>query len=290
MILKTKQLTAAILTLVTLSVSVSEAARQGPKGPKGTQGVAGPRGPVGRAGNNGANGAPGATGASGPVGPAGVQGPAGTNGAPGTHAVNGNAIGDTLVWNGSAWTPTPSSGSRFAYSNTCGISGTDACKIGVVGPGGGWIFFVDYNDEYPGFDYLEAAPTDIAAVVWCDDTSNSISAVAGWSANAVGTGQANTTAMLGSCGTGAAHEADFYTAGTKSDWFLGSEGEMMLMYTNLRLAGVGSLAVNMNADQTTYWSSTEQSSGYAFTQRFSGGNQTGMLKSDLYLVRPVRAF
>jgi hypothetical protein len=289
MILKTKQLTAAILTLATLSVSVSEAARQGPigpKGPKGTQGVAGPRGPVGRAGNNGTNGAPGATGASGPVGPAGAQGPAG---AVGTHAVDGNAVGDTLVWNGTDWMPTRTG---FAYSMTCGTHNpkNEACKIGVVGPGGGWIFFVDYNDEYPGFDYLEAAPTDIASVVWCDDTSNSIPAVAGWSANAVGTGQANTTAMLGSCGTGAAHEADFYTAGTKSDWFLGSEGEMMLMYTNLRLAGVGSLAVNLNADLTTYWSSTEQSSGYAFTQRFSGGNQTGMSKSDLHLVRPVRAF
>jgi len=45
---------------------------------------------------------------------------------------------------------------------TCGISGTDACKIGAVGPGGGWIFFVDYNDQYPDFTYLEAAPTDIA--------------------------------------------------------------------------------------------------------------------------------
>ena len=35
----------------------------------------------------------------------------------------------------------------FPYSMTCGISGKDACKIGAVGPGGGWIFFVDKDDE-----------------------------------------------------------------------------------------------------------------------------------------------
>ena len=57
------------------------------------------------------------------------------------------------------------SGSSFSYSMTCGVSGTDACKIGAVGPGGGWIFFVDYNDEYTGFDYLEAAPDDILGLV-----------------------------------------------------------------------------------------------------------------------------
>ncbi len=42
---------------------------------------------------------------------------------------------------------------------TCGANGTSACKIGTKGPGGGWIFFVDYNDQFSGFDYLEAAPT-----------------------------------------------------------------------------------------------------------------------------------
>jgi hypothetical protein len=41
---------------------------------------------------------------------------------------------------------------------TCGTSGADACMIGAVGPGGGLIFFVDYNDEYSDFDYLEVEP------------------------------------------------------------------------------------------------------------------------------------
>ena len=166
---------------------------------------------------------------------------------------------------------------------TCG-AGTEACKIGATGPGGGWIFFVDKDDEYPGFDYLEAAPTDIPAVVWCDNTINSIPAVAGWTANAVGSGEANTTAMLGVCLSGAAYEANQYVTATKSDWFLGSEGEMMLMYINLRLVGVGGFA------NSYYWSSSEYSTTNAVYQAFDCGTQDNNGKSYTNLVRAVRAF
>jgi len=42
----------------------------------------------------------------------------------------------------------------------CGDNGNELCKLGSVGPGGGWIFFVDYHDQYPVFNYLEAALAD----------------------------------------------------------------------------------------------------------------------------------
>ncbi len=141
-----------------------------------------------------------------------------------------------------------------------------------------------FNDQYGGFDYLEAAPADIAAVVWCNYTTTSIPAVAGWSANAVGAGQTNTTAMLGVCTSGAAKEADVYLTATKSDWFLGSAGEMMLMYTNLRQAGVGGF-VNSH-----YWSSTEFDSNFAWFQDFNAGDQLGISKNYSLPVRAVRAF
>ena len=155
----------------------------------------------------------------------------------------------------------------FSYSMTCGVSGTDACKIGAVGPGGGWIFFVDYNEQYSGFNYLEAAPADISAVVWCSNTTTSISAVAGWSARAVGAGQANTNAMTMACTSGAANSAAAYSTSTTQagDWFLGTLGDMMLMYTNLSYAGVGGFAYN------SYWSSTEYSSSLAWYQSFADG-------------------
>ena len=158
-------------------------------------------------------------------------------------------------------------------------------KIGSRGPGGGWIFYVDLYDQYPGFTYLEAAPTDIAAVPWCNN-STSIPAVAGWAGKAVGKGKENTTAMLGVCSSGAAKAADLYLTATKSDWFLPSLGEVKLMYDNLLEAGVGGFASSF------YWSSTEASSGTAWTQDFYNGGQYGYGTSEILAgrVRAVRAF
>jgi len=158
-------------------------------------------------------------------------------------------------------------------------------KVGDIGPGGGFIFFVDHYDQYRGFTYLEAAPTDIAPVVWCDKTTTSIPAVAGLAANAVGKGQANTTAMLGVCTSGAANAADSYLTVTKSDWFLPSEGELMLMYTNLLQTGVGDFTY---AD---YWSSSEFDSNLAWFQLFFNGYQYySTSKGNALPVRAVRAF
>jgi len=168
-------------------------------------------------------------------------------------------------------------------------------KVGDRGPGGGFIFFVDHYDQYRGFTYLEAAPTDIAPVVWCDKTTTSIPAVAGLAANAVGKGQANTTAMLGVCTSGAANAADSYLTATKSDWFLPSEGELMLMYTNLLQTGVGVFAYDSMAvggfPYANYWSSSEFDSNLACFQLFFNGYQYYSTSKDNALpVRAVRAF
>ena len=156
-------------------------------------------------------------------------------------------------------------------------------KIGSRGPGGGWIFYVDLYDQYPGFTYLEAAPTDIASLPWCNN-STSIPAVAGWASKAVGKGQANTTAMLGVCSSGAANAADLYLTATKSDWFLPSLGEVKLMYNNLLEAGVGGFANDL------YWSSTENDSSDAWAQDFDTGAQDSYGKFSSLRVRAVRAF
>jgi len=141
---------------------------------------------------------------------------------------------------------------------------------------------------------MEAAPTDIAPVGWCDKTTTSIPAVAGWAANAVGKGQANTTAMLGGGCTGvggasgaggdSAGVANAYLTATKSDWFLPSLGELMLMYTNLRQAGVGNFTNN------DYWSSTESNSNYAWYNSFNFGFQADCTKRRQLPVRAIRAF
>ena len=180
-----------------------------------------------------------------------------------------------LAYAGSQPPPTLEGVNKFKY------------KVGATGPGGGFIFFVDYFDQYRGFTYLEAAPTDASgSSAWCNDDTNSIAGAAGDAAKAVGRGRANTVAMLGGCSSGAAIKANSYIAPNgKDDWFLPSLGEAMLMYTNLLQAGVGGVALDY------YWSSTEDSGGSAWHQDFFHGGQYYLSKnSTTPRVRAVRAF
>ena len=200
-----------------------------------------------------------------------------------------------LIWNKSgvagATGATGASGSgAITQQSICGAGGTSLCKIGVQGPGGGLIFFVDYNDQYAGFNYLEAAPVSCEVERPWSSTATAVTAARGWAAGAVGQGQANTTAILAvfttdTTSNNAAKYADSLSCGTKTDWFLGSIGEMMLMYTNLRQAGVGGYSAGR------YWSSSESADSFAWYQFFGSGSQSdGGSKSNTSYVRPVRAF
>jgi len=238
----------------------------GPEGPVGPAGIAGPQGPQGAMGPKGDTGPQGLTGATGPKGDTGAQGPVGPKGSTGAQGPKGDT--GPQGPQGPAWS------TSFEY------------KIGDTGPGGGVIFFVDYFDQYPGLTYLEAAPEDAGSVLfWCDKSQTPILATRGWAANAVGRGQANTDAMLAVCASGAANEAAAYVSPTSADdWFLPSPGELMLMYTNLRQAGV------VGFGSTTYWSSSEYDSNYVWLQSFSSGVQSNSAKDHYTRVRPVRAF
>ena len=226
---------------------------------------------VGPAGATGLTGATGVAGPSGPQGPGG-SGPAGATGPAGPAGPSGIAITQLSI---------------------CGASGTSLCKVGVQGPGGGTIFFVDYYDQYAGFNYLEAAPKSCeneigglpALKFW--SSVGFVSEDNNWAGRAVGAGRANTTAIKAAFAddTGdnnAAHFATSCSAGSKSDWFLGSLGEMKLMYDNLQ--GVGEFSPSL------YWSSTEASNTTAWLQDFYYGGQDAMAKNVTHWVRPVRAF
>jgi hypothetical protein len=109
----------------------------------------------------------------------------------------------------------------------------------------------------------------------------------GWARRAVGAGQANTAAIKAvftadSISNNAAIFATSCSAGGKSDWFLGSLGEMKLMYDNLQ--GVGGFM------EESYWSSTELDSGNAWVQFFLNGFQSYGDKGNSAYVRPVRVF
>ncbi|MDA3020407.1 MAG: hypothetical protein O3B15_08915 [Actinomycetota bacterium] len=235
------------------------------------------------AGATGPAGAKGDTGATGPAGAKGDTGAAGTNGTNATVAITQQSVCD---------------------GTDADVTADELCKIGMTGPGGGIIFFVDYNDQYAGFDYLEAAPqgwsngllnvnlggvtgeTAGTATVdpkmkWCSDTS-SLLGLNAWDKRAVGIGGTNTTTADTTCTSGAVQAASDLVLGGKDDWVLGSLGEMKLMYDNLQ--GVGGFSADV------YWGSSEYVGGSAWVQSFFTGDQSNGSKNSTYYVRPVRAF
>jgi hypothetical protein len=242
----------------------------GAQGPIGLTGSTGAQGPIGLTGSTGAQGPIGLTGATGPQGPSGGSGPAGPAGTNGINATI--AITELFVCDGP----------------DAGTVADEKCKIGMTGPGGGTIFFVDYNDIYPTFNYLEAAPTscESASKTWSSATTV-VTAAGSWAGRAVGAGQANTVAIKAvftgdTTSNNAAHFATSCSAGGKSDWFLGSLGEMKLMYDNLQ--GVGGFV------EYSYWSSTDRDAINAWIQVFDNGSQSYDSKILTRYVRPVRAF
>ena len=248
----------------------------------GDTGAKGDTGAAGAKGDTGAAGAAGATGA------AGAKGDAGATGAKGDTGAAGAAAGAPVV------TGTNCIGTKCAY------------KIGDTGPGGGIIFFVDYNDQYAGLNYLEAAPQgwsngllnvnlggvtgEVAGTAtvdpkmqWCSNTS-SLLGLDALANRAVGIGGTNTTTADITCTSGAVQAASDLVLGGKDDWVLGSLGEMKLMYDNLQ--GVGGLA------PVYYWSSSEHNAEVAWSQSFSG-LQNPLTKTNISnsnYVRPIRAF
>lgn len=220
-------------------------------------------------------------------------GPAGAPGATGAPGVTGTAG------------PAGASAVKITELSVC--DGTDAgttadelCKIGMTGPGGGIVFFIDYQDQYPSFcavgdcNYLEASPTDVDEEggdfisQWCSDSTTLLN-LNTWANSAVGRGRTNTTTADTTCTTGAIQAAVDYVAPAfngvaKDDWWLPSIGELILMYTNLRQAGIGGFAEN------GYWSSSEYNGTSAWYQYFFTGDQDTDLKSSPLYVRPVRAF
>ena len=239
------------------------------------------KGVAGAKGDTGAAGAKGDTGAAGTKGDTGAAGTNGTNGTNATFAITQQSVCD---------------------GTDADATANELCKIGMNGPGGGLIFFVDYNDQYTGFDYLEAAPvgwgngiavgagettgssTVDPLMKWCSNTS-SLLGLDAWSNSAVGAGASNTSTADTTCAGGAIQAASDYAGGSKTDWFLPSVGEAMLMYTNLRQAGFGRFPSRL------YRTSSEDTTSNAWVQGFNnGGQHSDVLKSEAAPVRPVRAF
>jgi hypothetical protein len=141
--------------------------------------------------------------------------------------------------------------------------------------GGGTIISIN-GDSLHG---LIAARVDQSEASWgCKGT------LIGTSTD-IGTGQINTTNIIGVCATPgiAARICDDLTLNTYNDWFLPSKAELNLMYP-LKMV-IGTFA------PSDYWSSSESGADNAWLQNFGNGTQSAASKSSVTTkVRAVRAF
>jgi hypothetical protein len=176
-------------------------------------------------------------------------------------------------------------------------------NIGDIGPGGGLVFLISggLTYEMAPKTWSGSSSDDTPSLAWCSDTSTSI---AGAVARAVGTGSANTTAMLAlPCTSGAAFSADAYAGGGFTDWFLPSRDELNAMCNYSRNPTTPPTGVCTGSQDGTfstgtygfasggYWSSTQLGAFGAWAQSLVDGLQvSGVFKVGPVRVRPVRAF
>jgi hypothetical protein len=159
--------------------------------------------------------------------------------------------------------------------------------------GGGIVAYILQPEESNGvYNYdpneqhgLIAATADATLIMpWSNITSIWI----GTTGTALGTGQANTTAIVGQagCTSGAAYYCDNLTIDVYGDWFLPSRYELNLMYTNLHNIAdpIGGFVGYF------YWSSSEGNRNHAWGQYFPNGYRHSYYKYHNFRVRAVRAF
>ena len=159
--------------------------------------------------------------------------------------------------------------------------------------GGGVVFYILEEGDT---DYVAGETHGLIAAV-ADQSSdiqwyNGSYVTTGATATAVGTGSANTDAIIAAQGATttsyAAGLAKAYAAGGYTDWFLPSKDELNKMYLKKEILEAVS---GFTAFSDFYWSSTEFDVYAAWIQVFFNGDQeTSFYKDNFFFVRAVRAF
>ena len=193
-------------------------------------------------------------------------------------------------------------------------------KVGVPGPAGGYVFFDKgaYNTEFGSWDgtkwtkegdgslswrYLEAAPADLKIGdnelfpfgYYRPERSNLVVGTE----TAIGTGKANTVALMNAKGNAyryqdttnetmtseyAAKLCDDFKLDKFDDWFLPAHDELNLMYFTLYRNDIGDFTGDY------YWSSSEFDGEGAWVQLFQHEYRSPHWRFTEHRVRPIRAF
>ncbi|MCL2214100.1 MAG: DUF1566 domain-containing protein [Treponema sp.] len=158
---------------------------------------------------------------------------------------------------------------------------TNLGHLGSTGPGGGIIFY-DKGSVSDGWQYLEAASENQGSLAWASSSGHTSTNITG-TGTAIGTGRANTTAILAiDANAPAALACKNYNGGGKSDWFLPGKDELYEMYKARNLLDISS---------GWFWSSSQYNNGSAWGQHFDDGSHcSDGGKNSASDVRAVRAF
>ena len=268
----------------------------GPQGPAGPTGQTGPQGPIGLTGQTGASGQAGQTGAIGPQGPIGLTGPAGSQGAAGQNGSNGKnalirttpeAAGSNCANGGvkiEAGLDADANGTlsdsevnasqtKFLCNGATGATGATGAQ-GPTGPAGNGGFVHYVGEQFGGgvvfHVYRDATGTERGLVVsltnqsegaaWSNVTNQLAGATSSWN------GLANSNIIVGQAGhtNSAAKLCLDYTGSGFDDWYLPSNGELNILYQNLRevnpaLASISGAEEVYGSTRccSYYWSSSE---------------------------------
>ena len=246
------------------------------------------------------------------LGPQGLPGAAGVKGDKGESGSDGK-----------------NSAVKISELSTCGDDGATLCAVGVKGPGGGLIFFVDYNNQYPDFNYLEAAPAD-AFFADGEDENVEPDITGNWATSlpnacisrsqcgigsifplsqqselevlsrSIAAGMTTTQLIVSlhpgiplnryAAGVAESYVSPLFRGSTKTDWYLPSIGAMELIQTNLVEEGLGELQITSEG----YWTSTPIGHVHLNVFRWSTYNDVKYEYQVDYVsygaVRPIRAF
>ena len=214
-----------------------------------------------------------------------------------TATVNQAGSGDITVTgltNDTSYTFTVTATNAIGTSAASAASNSVIPAVQQVGGfyGGGVVFYIFVDGET---GYVAGETHGLIAAV-ADQSSgiqwyNGSYVTTGATATAVGTGSANTDAIIAAQGATttsyAAGLAKAYAAGGYTDWFLPSKDELNKMYLKKEILEAVS---GFTAFSNNYWSSTENGNYNAWRQGLVNGLQAPSNKIYTSSVRAVRAF